>query len=207
MNFEQLADTAVKVGVPALAQALLPGSPVMGRALGMAASEILSAKIGHAAKHDTKEVGDQVIADALNETHSEIHAEGGYHEFRLPKHFTLREIRDRESGLLEPPDPVEFQKFLDRLGELRLAYGLPMHVSSCWRSLNHSVERNKPADAFHRHYHGAVDILVSGKNALALLYEAVNEQWCGIGVNQRGNHSSRFLHLECLETHSAVWSY
>ena len=203
LNFEQLAKMAVEVGTPVLANALMPGAPVVGRAVGLAASEILEAKIGENISDHTKES----IADALHQTHNEIEEHNGYFEFTLPKHFAMREIQDHESGLLEPPDPKEFQKFLNELGDLRTMYGKPMRVSSCWRSLNHSIEARKPADALHRHYLGAVDILVTGKDALHLLDIAINSGWSGVGINQHGPHRSRFLHLDRLESHSWLWSY
>ena len=173
--WKSIAAIALQEKLTKVGASLMPGSPMMGAVAGMAASEMLGAKVkelrvnpGDAEKvqaalreaqqglaHGDPRMGPVVdsVKQGLREVDAEIDNANGFHEFALPKNFTIREIRDRESGLLEPPSPTEFQVFLNALGDLRKAYGRPMRVSSCWRSLSHSAEANKPPDALHRHYH------------------------------------------------------
>ena len=227
--WKSIAAIALQEKLTNVGASLMPGSPVMGAVVGMAASDMLSAKVKElrvnpgdqervqralqeaqqGLAHGDPRMGPVVdsVKQGLREVDAEIDSANGFHEFTLPKNFTIREIRDRESGLLEPPSPTEFQVFLNALGDLRKAYGRPMHVSSCWRSLSHSAEAHKPPDALHRHYHGAIDVIVHGTPAFDLLRKAVEQGWTGIGVKQHGPRNARFLHLDLLDGHAAVWSY
>ena len=200
-HWRELSQKAVKLGLMGLGQALLPGVPVVGRALGMAASELVTARLG-----DLHTDGGPVER-ALKAAHEDIEARGEYGEIRLPKNFTYRELAERHTGLLEPPDVGEFQAAVDALQELRDAYGRPMRLTSAWRSLSHPAEASKPPDALHRHFHGAFDVACHGPAALSLLRLALEQGWTGIGVNARGPFSQRFLHLDRVHSHSALWGY
>ena len=118
-------------------------------------------------------------------------------------HFTDAELRCRcGCGLLPPP------AFQTELEALRLEYGAPMKLSSCYRCPDHNEEvsstgRDGP------HTLGAVDVLVYGQHAWKLLGVAMRYGWQGIGVSQKGPRASRFLHLDRLTegTRPWVWSY
>jgi len=103
------------------------------------------------------------------------------------------------------------QKTLDALQELREAIGKPIKLSSAYRcpAYNNTVSGSGKSGP---HTTGcAVDILCSGKGAHEILTFAMirSSIWKGIGVSQKGEHKSRFLHLDTLETDMRpwVWSY
>ena len=201
-HWRTLGEAALKLGLTSLGCALLPGSTLVGRALGMAASELVSTRLG-----DPVVPEDGAVEKAVKAAHEDIEARGSYHEIRLPKNFTYDELAEHTTGLLEPPDVVEFQSAVDALQELRDAYGRPMRLTSAWRSLSHPAEASKPPDALHRHYHGAFDVSCHGEAAIELLRLALDHGWTGIGVNARGPLGGRFLHLDRLHGHRALWSY
>ena len=99
--------------------------------------------------------------------------------------------------------------FVRKLQALRVAYGKPMTITSGYRSPEHPIEARKAKPGSHASGR-AVDIAVSGEDAFFLL-EKVFESGCfsGVGVNQRGDHGQRFIHLDDLdtETRPTVWSY
>ena len=216
-QWKMFAALAANAGLTTLGSALLPGAPVAGRLLGQAASEVLTAKLAPDVYRQVAQAGTpedldhevlKPVNDALSRTHSEIKEHDGYFEFTMPRHFVLREIEDHESHLLEPPDPHFFQASLDALGDLRKVWGRPMRLTSAWRSLHHSVESKKPADALHRHTMGAFDIAISGA-ALNDLEDLVSQMggWTGRGRNQKGAHRGRFIHLDRIAAHAANWTY
>jgi len=103
--------------------------------------------------------------------------------------------------------------FLQTLQDVRTSYGRVMNVSSGYRCAAHPIEARKierggkPGS----HYSGkAVDILVSGEAALELLRVALaHPDVTGIGVNQKGPHSSRFIHIDTITepNRPTIWSY
>ena len=103
------------------------------------------------------------------------------------------------------------QKTLDALQELREAIGKPIKLSSAYRCPEHNDKVSGSGKSGPHTTGCAVDILCSGKEAHEILTFAMirSSIWKGIGVSQRGEHSSRFLHLDTLETDMRpwVWSY
>ena len=99
---------------------------------------------------------------------------------------------------------------MDRLQLLRDHYGLPLTITSGYRSPRHSIEAAKAAPGTHS-MGRAVDIACNGVEALDLLEEALEVRFTGFGVKQKGEH--RFLHLDDLKPgeHTAprptIWSY
>lgn len=97
-------------------------------------------------------------------------------------------------------------EFLDSLYRLREKYGRPIVISSGYRCPEYnerisSTGRNGP------HTTGlAADILCSGTEARVLLELVVNE-FPRIGISQKGAHSTRFIHVDCLDKPGWVWSY
>ncbi len=119
------------------------------------------------------------------------------------EHFTDAELRCRcECGGLPP------QAFQDALEELRVEYGKPMRLSSAWRCPAYNARVSKTGRTG-PHTKGAVDVLIWGREAQALLKCALRLGWTGVGVAQNGPHEARFLHLDRLETEMRpwVWSY
>ena len=103
--------------------------------------------------------------------------------------------------------------FLQTLQNVRTSYGRVMNVSSGYRCAAHPIEARKIEKGGKpgSHYSGkAVDILVAGEAALELLRVALSYPSVkGIGVNQKGPQSSRFIHLDTLTepNRPTIWSY
>lgn len=82
------------------------------------------------------------------------------------------------------------------LEQLRRAYGQPIYLSSAFRCPDHPIEKKKARPGTHTTGR-AVDIAASGKEAWAILNIALRQgAWTGIGVQQKGDHDSRFIHLD-----------
>ena len=100
--------------------------------------------------------------------------------------------------------------FMEKLQLIREDYGKPLYPSSGFRSGSYNNTVSKTG--FHGpHTTGhAVDILISGSEAIRLMEIALRHGITSIGVSQRGQHSKRFLHFDDL-TDSAnrpwTWSY
>jgi len=103
------------------------------------------------------------------------------------------------------------QKTLDALQELREAIGKPIKLSSAYRCPEHNDKVSGSGKSGPHTTGCAIDILCSGKGAHEILTFAMirSSIWKGIGVSQKGEHKSRFLHLDTLETDMRpwVWSY
>ena len=124
--------------------------------------------------------------------------------------FTPKEMADRVDGAL-----VIDPRFMDRLQALRTKLGFPFSLSSAYRTPEHD-----------RHIGGAgvhpqgcaVDIRVAGQRAYVLLQAAMEVEFSGIGISQRGSYNGRFIHLDDLENtydqatntghpRPRIWSY
>lgn len=114
--------------------------------------------------------------------------------------FTPDEIRSKGNGeiIIDPA-------FMDRIQKLREWCGFALPVSSGYRdpeynALVSSTGENGP------HTKGAIDLKVSGEKAHILLGHAFTMGFMGIGVSQKGPHSSRFIHIDNREKRT-LWSY
>jgi uncharacterized protein YcbK (DUF882 family) len=97
------------------------------------------------------------------------------------------------------------------LQAIRNKFGKPMIVTSGYRSKNHSKERSKPSPGEHT-YGMAADIHVTGFEALALFKIATDLGIKRVGLNQKGNIQSRYVHLGIGDRYfpqfpPGVWSY
>ncbi|MEO5333845.1 MAG: D-Ala-D-Ala carboxypeptidase family metallohydrolase [Magnetococcus sp. YQC-5] len=102
--------------------------------------------------------------------------------------------------------------FMEKLETLRLAFGKPMPVSSGYRCPMHNAQASHTGLSGPHITGKAVDIQVSGADAYHLLALALSHGFTGIGLSQRGEHSSRFLHLDMIEPgpgrpRPAAWTY
>lgn len=96
-------------------------------------------------------------------------------------------------------------EFMDKLLELRKAYGKPMVITSGYRCPDYN-DRISSTGRKGPHTTGlAADILISGSNARELL--ALASEFPRVGVSQKGDHGTRFIHLDCLPKPDWVWSY
>lgn len=104
-------------------------------------------------------------------------------------------------------DPV----FMDRLQALREQFGKPMIISSGYRSPKHPIEARKAKPGSHASGR-AVDVRVSGADALRLIELALGLGFTGIGVSQKAGKPV-FIHLDDLPPGNDIaprpniWSY
>jgi uncharacterized protein YcbK (DUF882 family) len=97
-------------------------------------------------------------------------------------------------------------EFMDKLLELRIALDEPMAISSGYRCPDHndavsSTGRNGPHTTGY-----AADIKVFSSRARDL--GALASEFPRVGVSQKGDHGSRFIHLDCVPGKpSTIWSY
>jgi len=96
--------------------------------------------------------------------------------------------------------------FLFRLQTLRTRYNKPMTITSGYRCRQHPIEAAKTSSGSHT-TGKAADIAVQGADAHRLLSLALDLNFKGIGVQQKGD--KRFLHVDDVSEGSrpTVWSY
>jgi len=116
------------------------------------------------------------------------------------RHFSEKELKCKHTGECEMDED-----FMTLLETLRMAHNKPMHLSSAYRSPDHPIElkKDKPGD----HANGkAIDVLCYGEDALNILNTALALGFNAIGISQKGEHKSRFIHIG-MRKYSAIWSY
>jgi zinc D-Ala-D-Ala carboxypeptidase len=119
-------------------------------------------------------------------------------------YFNESEFRCSHTGRCEMQ-----KEFMDRLYILRAEYNKPMTISSGFRHRTHPIEARKTSTG--EHPQGlCADIRVYGADALDLLELALRHGFRRIGVNQKGNATTRFIHIgvgsPSLPT-PAIWTY
>lgn len=118
--------------------------------------------------------------------------------------FSPKEMACRCCGKL-----VVIPEFMRDLQQIRDEFERPMPVSSGYRSPEYN-DRVSSTGLDGPHTTGrAVDIRIAGKDAHDLLWLCIALGMTGIGVNQKGDWSSRFLHFDNLtgDNRPRVWSY
>ncbi len=99
--------------------------------------------------------------------------------------------------------------FVHKIQNLRSTYGRGMTISSGYRCPEHPIEARKAKPGAHASGR-AVDIAVSGADALNVLQLALDSgDFTGVGIAQKGDFGSRFIHLDDLdnERRPTIWSY
>lgn len=103
--------------------------------------------------------------------------------------------------------------FLKKLDHTRRLLGFPFVVTSGYRCPQHN-NRVSNTGLNGPHTTGrAVDVQLFGHRAFVLLRAiGVGNEFTGIGLNLKGPHKSRFIHLDDLESHDnrfrpTVWTY
>ncbi len=99
--------------------------------------------------------------------------------------------------------------FIAALQRIRDEFG-PMKITSGYRCPQHPIEAKKHAPGAHSTGQAA-DISASGSRALHLLRVALShDDIQGVGVNQRGAHSRRIIHLDTVTEklpRPTIWTY
>ena len=103
------------------------------------------------------------------------------------------------------------EEFMHKIDALREELGFPFKISSAYRCSKHPVEIRKKKPGAHN-AGKAVDIVVNGQKAIQLLDAGIKAGMTGLGVSQKGNVASRFIHLDNLEASGSrprpwIWSY
>lgn len=99
--------------------------------------------------------------------------------------------------------------FVQKIQNLRSIYGRGMTISSGYRCPEHPIEARKAKPGAHASGR-AVDIAVAGADALLVLQLALESgNFTGVGIAQKGDFGSRFIHLDDLdnERRPTIWSY
>lgn len=104
-------------------------------------------------------------------------------------------------------------EFLKKLDTARGILGFPLIISSGYRCPSHN-ERVSTTGKSGPHTTGrAADVLIFGREAYILVrYMSLHGGMTGLGINQRGAHDKRFIHLDDLEQSDGryrptVWTY
>jgi len=97
-------------------------------------------------------------------------------------------------------------EFMKNLVALRRDLAFGFVITSGYRCPAHNrAVGGHPKSA---HMQGrAVDIQATGLKALALVTEAVEYHFNGVGVSQKGIHGRRFIHLDNTHDEATIWSY
>tara|TARA_R100001129_G_scaffold186604_1_gene179163 strand:- start:3418 stop:3801 length:384 start_codon:yes stop_codon:yes gene_type:complete len=125
-------------------------------------------------------------------------------DWNTSTYFSMHEFKCSHTGKCEMnPD------FIDKLNDLRLAFGKPMRITSGFRDVTHPIEVKKKTSGAHTTGQAA-DIAISREDAFHLLSLALSKGFTGIGIQQKG--SGRFIHLDTLKNtkerpRPTVWSY
>ena len=126
------------------------------------------------------------------------------------KYFSLEELKCK-CGQCGSTGIEMDNDFMERLIELRKECGFAFPVSSGYRCPKHNAAVSKTSFDGPHTTGKTIDILISGSNAYLLVKKALIHGFTGIGINQKGEHGKRFIHLDTLETpdypRPAIWSY
>lgn len=104
--------------------------------------------------------------------------------------FSPKEMACRRSGSIKVA-----RSFMLKLDRLRRLHGRPLRVNSGYRSPEHDAAIG--GAGVHPTGH-AVDLGVKGA-VQELIVPAVGLGFTGIGLQQKGDHASRFIHLDDLK--------
>jgi len=98
---------------------------------------------------------------------------------------------------------------LDKLQEIRTRLGRPLTITSGYRCPDHNQAVSQSGRDGPHTLGVAADVAVAGKDAWTVLALATQLGVPRIGVAQKGDHASSFLHLDVLDTPIApwIWSY
>jgi len=121
------------------------------------------------------------------------------------KYFNLSEFNCKHCGKNKMD-----QAFLLEVDELRSRYGKPLVVVSGYRCSFHNSKVSSTGLTGPHTTGRAVDLAVDRGDAVRLLKIALEMQFTGVGVQQKG--AGRFIHLDNLpnapgQPRPSIWSY
>ncbi len=127
-------------------------------------------------------------------------------EWGLYPNFTKDEMKCHFTGFC-----FMTHKMMKTLQDIRNIYGKPMIISSGYRDVSNPIERVKPSPGEHT-FGEAADILICEGEALDLLKIALDYGVRRVGLSQKGETSTRFIHLGVGDTDNnrfpqSIWTY
>lgn len=99
--------------------------------------------------------------------------------------------------------------FMNRLVRVRKLCNFPFIVTSAFRCPDYNDSISSTGREGPHTTGRAVDIQVSGSKSHRILSIALTQRMLGIGLNQKGSHKKRFIHLDDLTDGPRpwVWTY
>jgi uncharacterized protein YcbK (DUF882 family) len=100
--------------------------------------------------------------------------------------------------------------FMRRLILMRREADFPFPLSSAYRCPAHNNAVSGTGYDGPHTTGAAVDINIHGERAVRVLGLAIKHGMTGLGISQKGNHGSRFIHVDRIEGYTPrpwVWSY
>lgn len=126
--------------------------------------------------------------------------------WRWPHFDPAKEWADRISGRI-----VVDTEFMDALEALRVELGFRFILTSAYRTPEHNLAVATTGERGPHTTGRAADIAVYGEWAYRLLAAAPRHGFTGLGIQQVGPLSSRFIHLDMLSApdypRPNVWTY
>jgi zinc D-Ala-D-Ala carboxypeptidase len=126
------------------------------------------------------------------------------------RYFTDQELGCRCSICKDKPSSDNMNEdFMQIIVALREELGFSLPATSAYRCKDHPDEVKKEKPGSHN-TGSAIDIQVSGVRAFKLIKAALDVGILGLGVNQKGDPTKRFIHLDMdfnSPNRPAVWSY
>lgn len=100
-------------------------------------------------------------------------------------------------------------EFMDRLDSLRETLSKPIYLNSAYRCPEHNNNVSNTGNNGPHTTGKSVDISAYGNRAWEILRIAMVMEFKGIGLSQKGEYKSRFIHIDDLDCQGRpwVWSY
>lgn len=119
------------------------------------------------------------------------------------RYFTNSEL-ECKCGCKQQKMDEDFMWLIDNLRE---DCGFPFIVSSAYRCPEYNAQVSSTGGAGPHTTGKAIDVKVYHKHAHKLLKLATQYGFKGIGVSQKGDYKTRFIHIDNARDDFAVWSY
>jgi zinc D-Ala-D-Ala carboxypeptidase len=122
------------------------------------------------------------------------------------KYFSEKELKCKGTGECHMDSA-----FMKKLVTLREEFNKPIILTSAYRSPTYNIRIGGAENSPHV-FGRAVDIQCLGSEAYEIIRLGIKHEMTGIGVAQRGNRVSRFIHLDDMvntDIHRRpwIWSY
>ena len=137
---------------------------------------------------------------------------GGLAMLMITKNFSVNEMKCH-CGCGEDSMDMDF---MDILQGIREDMNRPLKISSGARCIKHNMRVSSTGKTGphvpRTEGTKAADIIISGADALRLIDTARKHGISGVGISQRGNHATRFVHIDTLSADDGhprptVWTY